>query len=57
MFIKEQLPKSSFLSTEKDMNIIIEMPLVDVKDKRKYFILCSLSTRRYVSPGCDLLSL
>lgn len=38
-----------------NMNIIIQITLVDVEDKRKCFILCSLSTRGYVSPGCQLI--
>lgn len=38
-----------------NMNIIIQMTLIDVKDKRKCFILCSLSTRGYFLPGCGLI--
>jgi hypothetical protein len=38
-----------------NMNIIIQITLVDVEDKRKCFILCSLGTRGYVAPGCRLI--
>ena len=34
MFIKEQLPKSSFLSTEKDMNIIVSKMIKNERLKR-----------------------
>ena len=34
MFIKEQLPKSSFLSTEKDMNIIVGKMIKNERLKR-----------------------
>ena len=39
------------------MNIIIQITLVDVEDKRKCFILCSLSTGGSASPDADSLCL
>ena len=35
MFIKEQQPKSSFLSTEKDMNIIVGKMIKNERLKKK----------------------